>query len=109
MNETPFDSVLKRMAIERADGRVYIKGAVESVVPLCGEGATGALAANTQMAARGLRVLAVATATPEGAQALSGQLALTGFGLVSAAAVMLAFCPPAGYVAWVRSRAPRAA
>ena len=69
VTETPFDSVLKRMAIERADGRVYIKGAVESVVPLCGEGVTDALAANTQMAARGLRVLAVAATAPGGAQA----------------------------------------
>jgi hypothetical protein len=47
--------------------------------------------------------------TAEGSQGLVGQVALTGFGLVSAATVMLAFCPPAGYVAWVRSRAPRAA
>jgi Ca2+-transporting ATPase len=68
VKETPFDSVLKRMTIERADGRVYIKGAVESVVPLCGEGVRGALEANAQMAARGLRVLAVATAPPGGAQ-----------------------------------------
>jgi hypothetical protein len=47
--------------------------------------------------------------TADGSQGLVGQMALTGFGLVSAATVMLAFCPPAGYVAWVRSRAPRAA
>jgi magnesium-transporting ATPase (P-type) len=36
--EVPFDSVLKRMSIERVDGNVYIKGAVESVLPLCVEG-----------------------------------------------------------------------
>lgn len=60
--ERPFDSVQKRMSIERADGRVYIKGAVESVLALCEAGADGALDANTQMAERGLRILAVATA-----------------------------------------------
>jgi hypothetical protein len=42
--------------------------------------------------------------TPEGSSGLVGQIALTGFGLVSAATVTLAFCPPARYVAWVRSR-----
>ena len=60
--EVPFDSVQKRMTIERADGQVYIKGAVESVLPLCVAGGDGAGEANTQMAARGLRILAVATA-----------------------------------------------
>jgi P-type Ca2+ transporter type 2C len=60
--EQPFDSVLKRMSIERADRRVYIKGAVESVLPLCVAGIDGALEANAEMAAHGLRVLAVATA-----------------------------------------------
>lgn len=59
--ETPFDSVVKRMSIARADGRLYIKGAVESVVPFCDEGVEGAMDAHAQMAARGLRVLAVAT------------------------------------------------
>jgi P-type Ca2+ transporter type 2C len=65
--EVPFDSVLKRMSIERADGRVYIKGAVESVLPLCVEGVGDAAEANTQMAERGLRVLAIAVA-PTGAE-----------------------------------------
>ena len=60
--EVPFDAVLKRMSIERVDGRVYIKGAVESVLPLCGEGVGDAGEANTQMAERGLRVLAIAVA-----------------------------------------------
>jgi Ca2+-transporting ATPase len=60
--EVPFDSVLKRMSIERVDGRVYIKGAVESVLPLCVEGVGDAAEANTQMAERGLRVLAIAVA-----------------------------------------------
>jgi Ca2+-transporting ATPase len=65
--EVPFDSVLKRMSIERADGRVYIKGAVESVLPLCVEGVGDAAEANTQMAERGLRVLAIAVA-PTGSE-----------------------------------------
>ena len=60
--EIPFDSVQKRMSIERADGRVYIKGAVESVLPLCVAGMEDASEANAQMADRGLRILAVATA-----------------------------------------------
>ena len=50
----PFDSVQKRMSIERADGRVYIKGAVESVLPLCVAGVDDASEANAQMAERGL-------------------------------------------------------
>ena len=50
------------MSIERADGRVYIKGAVESVLPLCVEGVDDAVEANAQMAERGLRVLAIAVA-----------------------------------------------
>ena len=62
ISEAPFDSVQKRMSIERADGHIYIKGAVESVLPLCAEGVEGALEVNTQMATRGLRVLAVAIA-----------------------------------------------
>ena len=56
----PFDGVLKRMSIERAGGDTYIKGAIESVLPLCREGVDNASQANTQMAERGLRVLAVA-------------------------------------------------
>ncbi len=59
---TPFDAVSKRMSIERADGRVYIKGAVESVLPLCVDGPTTSRKPTTQMAERGLRILAVAVA-----------------------------------------------
>jgi len=65
VSEIPFDSVQKRMAVERADGWTYIKGAVETVVPLCRDGVDGAVEANAQMAARGLRVLAVAVASGE--------------------------------------------
>jgi P-type Ca2+ transporter type 2C len=72
--EAPFDPVLKRMSIERADGRVYVKGAVESIIPLCAGKTTDALHTNTEMAGRGLRVLAVAVA-PSGT---SGQALLLG-------------------------------
>ena len=61
--EIPFDPVLKRMSVERADGRVYIKGAVESLLPLCVAGMDDAPQANIEMAASGLRVLAVAVAS----------------------------------------------
>jgi P-type Ca2+ transporter type 2C len=60
--EVPFDSSTKLMSVERADGRIYIKGAIESVLALCAEGVEGVGEANVQMAARGLRVLAVAAA-----------------------------------------------
>jgi hypothetical protein len=43
--------------------------------------------------------------TTEGSQSLAGQLATTGFGLVSATTVMLAFFPPERYLALVRARA----
>ena len=60
--EIPFDSVLKRMSVERADGHVYIKGAVESVLPLCVAGVDDVSPANMQMAESGLRILAIAVA-----------------------------------------------
>ena len=75
--EIPFDSVLKRMSIERADGRRYIKGAVEGILPLCVAGVDGAAQANTELASRGLRVLAVAVA-PAGAEAQATLLGLIG-------------------------------
>jgi P-type Ca2+ transporter type 2C len=65
VSEVPFEAIEKRMSVERADGQIYIKGAVETVVPICAEGVDGALEANAQMAARGLRVLAVAVASAE--------------------------------------------
>jgi len=77
ISEVPFDATQKRMSIERADGRTYIKGAVESVLPLCREGVDEALEANAQMAARGLRVLAVAVAHDSG-QLPAGLLGLIG-------------------------------
>jgi Ca2+-transporting ATPase len=73
----PFDSVQKRMTVERADGHVYIKGAVESVLPLCVTALDGAPEGNTQMAERGLRILAVAVA-PRGAESQARLLGLIG-------------------------------
>jgi Ca2+-transporting ATPase len=57
----PFDSERKRMSILRADGVLYVKGAVDLLLPLCMSGTDGAADANLQLAARGLRVLGVAT------------------------------------------------
>ncbi|MDP2308520.1 MAG: cation-translocating P-type ATPase [Pseudomonadota bacterium] len=80
----PFDSHRKRMSILRADGVLYVKGAPDLTIPLCTQGTAGASAANTEMAARGLRVLAVATrAKPNGAE--PGEADLTLLGLVGIA------------------------
>ena len=57
---TPFDSQRKRMSIQRHDGALYVKGALEVIVALSVDGTAGATEAAHQMAARGLRVLAVA-------------------------------------------------
>jgi P-type Ca2+ transporter type 2C len=56
----PFDTTRKWMSITRADGARYVKGALEAVLPLCAAPLSGALLANADMAARGLRVIAVA-------------------------------------------------
>ncbi|MDP2342706.1 MAG: cation-translocating P-type ATPase [Deltaproteobacteria bacterium] len=56
----PFDAERKRMSILRSDGVLYVKGAVDLMLPLCTSGAAGAVEANADMAGRGLRVLAVA-------------------------------------------------
>ncbi|MBX5482902.1 MAG: cation-translocating P-type ATPase [Myxococcaceae bacterium] len=61
VTEHPFDARRKRMSVLRADGVLYVKGAVDHLVPLCVAGVDGALAANAEMAARGLRVIGVAT------------------------------------------------
>lgn len=61
----PFDSDRKRMSIRRLDGKLYVKGAVEVLLPRC-TGDTGEAArANAQMAERGLRVLAIALGASE--------------------------------------------
>lgn len=59
----PFRSDRKRMSILRANGTLYLKGAMEVVLERCIAGADGAREANAEMAARGLRVLAVAVGT----------------------------------------------
>ncbi len=56
----PFDSERKRMSIWRSDGRLYVKGAVELLLPLSAKTPPGTVEANVEMASRGLRVLAVA-------------------------------------------------
>ncbi len=56
----PFDAARKRMSIQRADGVLYVKGALELLLPLCVEGTNGATSANEEMARQGLRVLGVA-------------------------------------------------
>jgi Ca2+-transporting ATPase len=57
----PFDPERKRMSILRSDGRLYAKGAVETMVARSIAGVEGALEAAREMAARGLRVLAIAS------------------------------------------------
>lgn len=56
----PFDPARRRMSIRRADGLLYVKGAVEELVPRCDRGTEGAADAAEALADRGLRVLAVA-------------------------------------------------
>jgi Ca2+-transporting ATPase len=68
VSEVPFDSARKLMAVTRRDDVTYIKGAVEAVLPLSSGDGSAALDANTQMAGRGLRVLAVATAPTDDGQ-----------------------------------------
>ncbi|HEY3500181.1 MAG TPA: cation-transporting P-type ATPase, partial [Polyangiaceae bacterium] len=55
----PFDPNRRRMSV-RAGSTVFVKGAPDSVLPLC-LGSNAALEKAREMAARGLRVLAVAT------------------------------------------------
>jgi len=61
----PFDAATRRMAIARADGLVYVKGALETVLPGCSRHTDGAVAAAARLAASGLRVLAVAAGPSE--------------------------------------------
>jgi Ca2+-transporting ATPase len=73
----PFDSETKRMAVLRADGVLYVKGAAERLLPLSRSGTEGALAAMERMAERGLRVLGVAVGRGEEVRDL-GFLGLVG-------------------------------
>jgi len=56
----PFDAERKRMSVRRGDGVLYVKGAFESLQPLCRAGLDDAARSTAELAARGLRVLAVA-------------------------------------------------
>lgn len=72
--ENPFDSERKRMSIQRADGALYVKGALDMLIPLCLGDTSAALLANADMSGRGLRVLGVAL----GRGSLERDLALVG-------------------------------
>ena len=61
----PFHPERRRMSVRRADGVLYVKGAVESVLPVCTGETAGALEANQEMGERALRVLAVAVGRGE--------------------------------------------
>ncbi len=61
----PFDSVRKRTSVARADGVLYVKGAVEVILERCASVIHGAVDANVRMADDGLRVLAVAVGRGE--------------------------------------------
>ncbi|MDO8312819.1 MAG: HAD-IC family P-type ATPase, partial [Sideroxyarcus sp.] len=65
VNVIPFDSVRKRMSVRRANGVLYVKGAFESILSCSTSVPDGASEAATQMAQRGLRVLAIATGDRE--------------------------------------------
>lgn len=81
----PFDPRRRRMSVV-ADDRVMVKGAPDTVLPLCGD-AHSADAALERMTARGLRVLAVAArhlgeGAAEPATAVEAENGLTLLGLV---------------------------
>jgi Ca2+-transporting ATPase len=60
----PFDSERKRMSVLRHDGVLYVKGAVESILPLCldeSKRIEEVKVANQDLTSCGLRVLAIAT------------------------------------------------
>jgi Ca2+-transporting ATPase len=59
----PFDSERKRMSIRRTDQVLYVKGAVEAVLQCASRAPPGFLDWSSEMASRGLRVLAVAVGT----------------------------------------------
>lgn len=62
----PFDADRKRMSIFRSDGVLYAKGAVESIAECARVIPPGTLETASDMAARGLRVLAVAVGPEDG-------------------------------------------
>lgn len=66
----PFDADRKRMSIFRADGVLYAKGSLESLVGQASEVPLGMTDAAAEMADRGLRVLAVALGSEDGESCL---------------------------------------
>ncbi len=75
----PFDSGLRKMSILRRDGIYYVKGAVESLLPLCHLDPVNKvemLEALENMSSSGLRVLAVASGVQEGDFIFHGLLGL---------------------------------
>ena len=80
----PFDPRTRRMSVV-VDGEVLVKGAPDSVLPLCDDGDTAAEVLDA-LAAKGLRILAVAgrpsgEAVPPSAE--EAETGLTLFGLVA--------------------------
>ncbi len=71
----PFDATTRRMTVDRADGVRYVKGAPEVVLPAVGAVAAGREATDA-LAARGLRVLAVARGPVDGPLVLVGLVGL---------------------------------
>ncbi len=67
----PFDSDRKRMSIRRANGRLFAKGGVEAMLSVSCSSLPGVAEAHEQMAARGLRVLAVGVGDGEDEKDLS--------------------------------------
>ncbi|KAB2910427.1 MAG: cation-translocating P-type ATPase [Kofleriaceae bacterium] len=66
----PFDADRKRMTVVRADGVAYVKGAFDVILPRCRVAPVRADASHQDMAARGLRVLAIATGAGDGEEDL---------------------------------------
>lgn len=81
----PFDSTRKMMSILRADNTLYTKGAIEAILPLCQADFEGVEAAAHAMAARGLRVLAIAERTGCGEAPSVNEEKLTLLGLIGLA------------------------
>lgn len=74
VSSEPFDPERRRMSVLRRDGVNYVKGAVESLIPLCrqeGAAADAILKTVAEMSSRGLRVLAVAVGKGGGEKDLS--------------------------------------
>lgn len=67
----PFDSVRKSMAIRRANGVLYVKGALEMVLARSRSAPDGVSEAANDMARRGLRVIAIATGEGEREEGLT--------------------------------------